>query len=103
VKRVRRGPRPLESALDRLRGELAPESLLGDVQGAWLEAVGRSIADQARPVSERDGVITVSCSASVWAQELDLMSPAIIKRLNRTLGNDRIARLRCVSTPPRDP
>jgi predicted nucleic acid-binding Zn ribbon protein len=100
---VRRSPHSLESALERLRRELAPESLLAEIQSAWLGAVGQSVAQHAQPVSERDGVVTVSCSASVWAQELDLMSPAIVERLNRALGNDRIARLRCVATPPRDP
>ena len=28
----------------------------------------------ARPTSERDGVLTVTCEAAVWAQELDLMA-----------------------------
>ena len=71
------------------------------VQSAWREAVGNAIAAQATPTSERGGVLTVSCSASVWAQELDLMSGAIVERLNEQLGEPRITRLRCVATPPR--
>jgi hypothetical protein len=47
--------------------------------------------------------VTVSCSASVWAQELDLMAPSILERLNELLGERTITRLRCVATPPRDP
>ncbi len=58
------------------------------------------IAAEARPVAERGGVLTVSCAASVWAQELDLMAPAILERLNSALGRGAIARLRCVATPP---
>lgn len=97
---VRRGPRPVELALERLREQLAPDSLLGDVHSVWRSAVGPAIAEQAQPVSERGGTLTVSCSASVWAHELDLMAPAILERLNAALDRGEIARLRCVATPP---
>jgi hypothetical protein len=33
----------------------------------------------------------------VWAQELDLMAPTIISRLNDLLGESEIRRLRCVA------
>jgi predicted nucleic acid-binding Zn ribbon protein len=59
--------------------------------------VGPSIAAQAQPTAERGGVVTVTCSASVWAQELDLMSTAIIERLNEALGSAGISRLRCIA------
>jgi predicted nucleic acid-binding Zn ribbon protein len=97
--RSRRAPRPLTFAVERLRDELAPETLLANAQLAWREVVGEMIASQAQPVSERGGVLTVSCSASVWAQELDLMAPDILERLNERLGGSRLTRLRCVSTP----
>ena len=99
----RRSPRPLSFALDRMRDELAPQTLLADIQTRWLDAVGPTIAREAHPVSERNGVLTVSCSASVWAQELDLMSPMIIERLNGFLRGSAVSRLRCVAVPPRDP
>jgi predicted nucleic acid-binding Zn ribbon protein len=88
-------------ALDQMRDELAPETLLADVQRAWPTAVGDAIAHEAQPTAERGGVVTVSCSASVWAQELDLMAPAIIERLNQRLGSGRVSRLRCVALPAR--
>jgi predicted nucleic acid-binding Zn ribbon protein len=97
----RRSPRPMALALDQVRDELAPESLLADVQRAWRDAVGAEIALEAQPTAERGGVVTVSCSASVWAQELDLMAPAILQRLNQRLGSGRVSRLRCVAVPPR--
>jgi predicted nucleic acid-binding Zn ribbon protein len=82
-----------------VRAELAPETLLAEVQQAWREAVGAAIALEARPTRERGGVVTVSCSASVWAQELDLMSPVIVERLNQRLRSGRVSRLRCVALP----
>jgi predicted nucleic acid-binding Zn ribbon protein len=97
----RRSPRPMALALDQVRDELAPESLLADVQRAWRDAVGAAIALEAQPTAERAGVVTVSCSASVWAQELDLMAPAILQRLNQRVGSGRVVRLRCVALPPR--
>ena len=95
----RRSPRPRTHALDQIRDELEPESLLADVQRVWRDAVGPAIALEAQATAERGGVLTVSCSASVWAQELDLMGPAILERLNQLLRCGRISRLRCVTLP----
>jgi predicted nucleic acid-binding Zn ribbon protein len=101
VSRYRRGPRPLAIALDRVTEELAPATLLAEVQRAWPEAVGTTIAAEALPTTERGGVLTVSCSASVWAQELDLMAPVLLEQLNRLLRGGSVSRLRCVTVPPR--
>ncbi|MGP0053023.1 MAG: DciA family protein [Solirubrobacteraceae bacterium] len=93
----RRAPRPLSTALRSLADELAPGTLLSDVQRVWTATVGAAIAAEAQPTSERRGVITVSCSASVWAQELDLMSAQIVEHLNLGLGSTRVHRLRCIA------
>jgi predicted nucleic acid-binding Zn ribbon protein len=98
VNRTRRGPRSLGIALDSLRDELAPATVLADVQRAWPGVVGAAIAAEAAPISERAGVLTVSCSAGVWAQELDLMGATIVEHLNARLDGAPIARLRCVAT-----
>ena len=105
----RRSPRRLMATLDQMRDELAPGTLLAEVQRTWRDAVGAVIAVEARPTRERGGVVTVSCSSSVWAQELDLMAPAIIERLNQRLAANanapagaaaaKVARLRCVTLP----
>jgi predicted nucleic acid-binding Zn ribbon protein len=84
-------------ALEALRDDLAPATVLAAVQRAWPEVVGAAIAAEAAPSAERRGVVTVSCSAAVWAQELDLMAPAILARLNGRLGGAQIERLRCVA------
>jgi predicted nucleic acid-binding Zn ribbon protein len=87
----------MEAALGLLADELAPQTLLADVQRAWPNVVGPSIAAQAQPTAERGRVVTITCSASVWAQELDLMSVAILERLNEALPSGAISRLRCVA------
>jgi predicted nucleic acid-binding Zn ribbon protein len=98
----RRSPRAVALPLGHIRDELAPQTLLADAQRAWPEAVGETIAAEARPTAERGGTLTVACSASVWAQELDLMAPAILGRLNAGLRRGEITRLRCVAVPVRD-
>ena len=100
--RWRRSPRQLGFAVDRVRDELAPQTLLAEVQRVWPQAVGSAIAAEAQPAAERGGVLTVSCSAGVWAQELDLMGMSIVGRLNASLRGGKIERLRCVALPPRE-
>lgn len=91
----RPAPRPIATALERFTGTLAPASTLARVQEAWERTAGPAIAASARPVAERDGVLTITCVAAVWAQELDLMSAELVRRLNDALGCERIRELRC--------
>ena len=91
----RRAPRSLAGALGDLVGALAPATTLARVQGVWEQALGSSIAEAGRPTAERDGVLTITCSDSVWAQELYLMGSELVSRLNRALGEDLVQSLRC--------
>jgi predicted nucleic acid-binding Zn ribbon protein len=91
----RYAPRPLAGALREFTATLAPASKLARVQEAWEGTVGPAIAASARPTAEHDGVLTVTCEASVWAQELDLMSDSLIPLLNAALGGDGVRELRC--------
>ena len=91
----RAAPRPLAALVHELERELAPATTLARVQQIWGRAVGAGVAAAARPTAERDGVLTVSCEAAVWAQELDLMGGELIPRLNALLGSERIRELRC--------
>lgn len=93
----RRSPRSIGVALDPLQERWAPETLLAEIQQVWPGVVGPAIAAEAVAQGERAGVLTVHCSAAVWAQELDLMGPTIISRLNEHLQRGRVTRLRCRS------
>jgi predicted nucleic acid-binding Zn ribbon protein len=95
--KYRRSPRSMETALSALADDLEPATVLAEVQRVWVATVGASIAAQAEPTAERGGVVTVACSASVWAQELDLMAPQIVEGLNRRLASGAVRRLRCVA------
>ena len=91
----RGAPRMLSIALDDLAASIAPATTLARVQEVWERAAGTAIAGSARPTAERDGVLTVTCAAAVWAQELDLMASQLIPRINDALGVEAIRELRC--------
>jgi predicted nucleic acid-binding Zn ribbon protein len=92
---TRTAPRPFAAALDGFTSAIAPSTPLARVQEAWDRAAGAAIARDARPTAERGGVLTVTCSASVWAQELTLMAGELIERLNSALGEALVRELRC--------
>jgi predicted nucleic acid-binding Zn ribbon protein len=89
----RRSPRPVAQALEALTSRLAPATVLAEVQRAWPDAAG-AFAQEARPVAERAGVVTVACASAVWAQELDLLAPRVVAALNERLGRDAVTGLR---------
>lgn len=46
------------------------------------------------PTALRDGVLTLTCSASVYAQELHLMGEDLIAAVNGALGEEAVSALR---------
>ncbi len=52
----------------------------------WDETVGPQIAARARPVRIRDGVLEIRVDQPVWMQQLQLMKPLLLGRLNDRLG-----------------
>jgi predicted nucleic acid-binding Zn ribbon protein len=97
--RNRRAPRPAAGAMATLVEGLAPASGLAGLQRVWPDVAGELVAAQAHPSSERDGVVTVTCSSSVWAQELTLMGPDLAGRLNAALGSEFVREMRFRAAP----
>lgn len=97
----RRAPRPAGEAMAGLLAHLAPQTLLADVQRVWPAVVGDTIAAEATPTADRGGTLTVTCKSAVWAQELDLMGPDLVARLNAAIGADLVVALRCSAAPSR--
>ena len=90
----RRAPRPAAEAMRAALERAAPKTPLAALQASWAELVGERIAAVASPVSERGGEVVVSCSDSVWAQELDLMQSQLLERLRERLGEQAPRSLR---------
>lgn len=89
-------PRALGDLVRAVRIESTPQTPLGAIQAVWADALGERIATHAEPVRERDGVVTVACTAATWAQELDLLQTDLLERLNQALAGAQIKRLRFV-------
>jgi hypothetical protein len=52
----------------------------------WNDVVGPQIAAHAQPAKIRDGVLEIRVDQAVWMQQLQLMKPKILSRLNERLG-----------------
>jgi predicted nucleic acid-binding Zn ribbon protein len=92
----RREPRLIAEAVMRLAERAAPATTIASVQACWDSVAGPVVAEEAAPVSERDGVVTVACRSAVWANELDLLSRDLVERLNGALGRPLVTSLRFV-------
>jgi predicted nucleic acid-binding Zn ribbon protein len=101
----RTAPRPLAAALAAVTREIEPQTPIARVQTAWRATAGQALLEEAEPVSERAGVVTVACRSAVWAQELALLEPELVERLNGALGRSPgtpvVERLRFVVGRPR--
>ena len=69
----------------------------------WDEVVGTQIASQARAVRIRGAVLEVCVEQAAWMQQLQLMKPQILKKLNAELGEGQIEEifLKKGKIPPR--
>ncbi len=93
----RRAPVPVSAAVERLASALAPATPLAAVQRVWEDAAGPVFAAQTEVVAERGGIVTVRCSGGVWANELTLLAPQVVAKLNELLGEPRVTGLRCTA------
>jgi predicted nucleic acid-binding Zn ribbon protein len=91
----RHAPRPFAFALQGMTAAIAPTTPLAHVQEVWARAVGPTVAEAGRPTAERGGVLTVTCSDSVWAHELTMMGDQLLDNLNSALGGELLHKLRC--------
>ena len=98
---TRRAPRRVGLGMSSLVDDLAPLTLLAEVQRVWPAVVGEAVAAEATPTGDRGGTLAISCRSAVWAHELDLMGPSVVERLNAALGRDAVRALRCSAGPPR--
>ena len=100
----RMAPRPLGAALAAVTRDLEPKTPLARVQRAWRQVAAGPLKEEAEPVSERAGTVTMACRSAVWAQELSLLAPDLKQSLNEALESppDRptIKELRFVVSTP---
>ncbi|XAY03192.1 hypothetical protein DSM112329_00004 [Paraconexibacter sp. AEG42_29] len=89
----------MTSALDGVLARVEPKTPLARLQRVWPGVVGPVLTPHATPTAmSGDGVVTVTCDAAVWAQEMDLLAYELIDRLNAELGPGTVRELRCRAT-----
>jgi predicted nucleic acid-binding Zn ribbon protein len=60
------------------------------VFGLWEKTVGGVIAHHAQPQSVRGKKLTLIVDSPAWMQQLSLLKPEILEKVNRGLGKDSI-------------
>ncbi len=79
----------LGAALDRVVHGLRPDAGAAAMRSlfqVWDDAVGSVVAEHAKPLVLRDGVLTVAVDDPAWATQLTFLAPAIIERLSAEMG-----------------
>jgi len=91
VKRRDRPPMRSPAGISELLGELLARQGMEEkleeyrVWLVWEACVGPQIAAQARPLRLRDGILEVRVSQPVWMQQLQLLKPQLLGKLNQRL------------------
>ncbi len=94
--RAERTATPLASSLAgevrRLGG--ADPVLTTAVFAHWEQLVGPALADHARPVSLRDGVLLVAVDQPAWATQVRFLATQVLERIAESTGRRDVTDLR---------
>lgn len=98
-------PLPIKDALARYlqRAGLARRVEQAGIVSEWATLVGPQIAAVTEPDAvTADGILWVRVATAPWAQELRMMTPRILGKLNQGRAG-RVREIRWVATPSRRP
>jgi predicted nucleic acid-binding Zn ribbon protein len=78
-----RDPRGISNVLDDFTSTMGWESPLArsELMAAWSEIVGAETAAHSTPVGIEEGVLTVRCDSTAWAQQLRTMRVQVTTRI----------------------
>jgi predicted nucleic acid-binding Zn ribbon protein len=78
-----RDPRAVGDVLAGMASARGWESPLAraELLESWAEIVGAETAAHATPIGIEDGVLTVQCDSTAWAQQLRLMSATVLNSI----------------------
>ena len=85
-------PVPARDLIDKLLHGLGLDDRLNQYKALviWNDVVGPQIAARTRPVRIRDSILEINVDQPAWMQQLQLMKPKILTRLNAELGKARL-------------
>lgn len=89
-------PRPFGAAIRDLLAERGWEqqAAVGGVFGNWARIVGREVAEHTAPTAFEDGEVVVAADSAAWAQQVRLLAPTLVRRLNEELGDGTVRRVK---------
>lgn len=91
-----RDPQTLDAALGRLMAERGWETDVA-VAGAlarWADIVGPEVAAHCRAERYADAELTVRADSTVWATQVRMLAPTVVRRLNEELGDGTVRRVK---------
>lgn len=66
---------------------------VGTLLGRWDALVGANVAQHSQVESFEDGTLTIRCTSTAWAKQLQLLLPTIEKRLAQEIGPGLIKKI----------
>ena len=94
--RRRSSPESLAKVLSKVLADTGLSERLDErrVLSAWVEIVGEEIAEHVRTLDIVDGVLMIDADHGTWRQEVTLLAPEIINRLNDMFGRETVCEIR---------
>ncbi|ALG14435.1 hypothetical protein AOZ06_00020 [Kibdelosporangium phytohabitans] len=91
-----RDPQKFGALLGKIAAERGWHDQLanGEVFGRWTAIVGAEIAEHAKPMSLRDGELTVQASSTAWATQLRLLQRQLLAKIAKGVGDGVVKRLK---------
>ncbi|HEX6470239.1 MAG TPA: DciA family protein [Streptosporangiaceae bacterium] len=88
-------PRRFGAAIRDLLAERGWErqAAVGGVFGNWDRIVGRQVAEHTTPTAFADGEVVIVADSPAWAQQVRLLAPVLVRRLNEELGDGTVRRV----------
>jgi predicted nucleic acid-binding Zn ribbon protein len=69
------------------------EARVAQVTANWPATVGEDLAAHCRPVTLREGVLTVEAESTAWATQIRLLAPRLLARIAEVAGAGVVTRL----------
>ena len=91
-----RDPQPLGRLTSRLASDRGWTERLttGRLFARWSAIVGEEVAEHARPVSLKDGELTVQALSTAWATQLRLLQRQLLVKIAAGVGDGVVKRLK---------
>lgn len=91
-----RDPQPLGRLASRIAVDRGWNEHLagGQVFGKWAALVGAEVAEHAKPVSLKDGELTVAAESTAWATQLRLLQRQLLGQIAAGVGKGVVKKLK---------